>query len=136
MRAILTSEEPDPEPVFSYSGEPITFEVDVAVRGVSAAALVEEACAQKRPYALAFVGMRMPSGGSGVETAGRLWRVDPDLQIVIYTADSDFLWNRVIAELGRSDGLHLLRKPLPPALIRRTAKVLTTTWLRRTHRRE
>ena len=101
------------------------FDVDVALTGVEAKDLVIAACEANRPYSLAFVDMRLHSGWDGVETIAHLWEVDPPLRIVIYTASYDFRWDQVVEKLGRSDGLHLLRKPLPTDLIIRTAEALT-----------
>ncbi len=58
-----------------------------------------------RPYAMAFVDVRMPPGWDGVETALRLWEVCPDLQIVICTAYSDYSWDEMAAKLGNSDSV-------------------------------
>jgi CheY-like chemotaxis protein len=123
MRQDLFGEPPPAPPL-------VTFDVTVANQGREAKELVLAACKAGRPYALAFVDMQMPPGWDGVETIGHLWSVDPELRVVIYTAHSNFRWDDVVHTLGRSDGLHLLRKPLPPELITRTAAVLTTKALR------
>ena len=61
------------------------FEIDSAHRGEEALPLLRKALQEGRPYALAFVDVRMPHGWDGVETVERLWRVDPALQAVICT---------------------------------------------------
>ena len=108
----------------------IEFAVDIALQGRDAVERVKAAMSEDRPYALAFVDMRMPPGWTGVETIAHLWEVDPQIAVVIYTAYSDFRWDEVIQQLGRSEGLHLLRKPLHPQQLVRVAEVLTTKWLR------
>ena len=64
------------------------------------------------PFSVAFVDMRMPKGMDGLETIKRIWKIDPNLQVVICTAFSDHSMDDVIDCLGYSDRLLLLRKPL------------------------
>ena len=87
------------------------FEVDCAQQGQIGLTMVQNMVQQGRPYALAFVDMRMPPGWDGVETIEHLWQVDPELQVVICTAFSDLAWNHVIPRLGQSEQLLVLRKP-------------------------
>src|SRR5271165_7181693 len=49
------------------------FEIDSAFQGADGLVLVEKAVKLRRPYALAFVDVRMPPGWDGIETTGRLW---------------------------------------------------------------
>ena len=63
---------------------------------------------------MAFVDMRMPHGMDGVDTTLALWRVDPDLQVVIASAYSDTPWGDVMARLGNTDRLVFLNKPFDP----------------------
>ena len=64
------------------------FALTMASQGEEAIAFTETAMAAGEPYALAFVDIRMPPGLDGVETARRLWEIDPDLSIVISRRDS------------------------------------------------
>src|SRR5690606_1779651 len=73
-----------------------TFDVDSAHQGQEALALVQQAVAAGRPYAMAIVDMRMPPGWDGAETTLELWKVDPDLQVVICTAHSDYTWSDLL----------------------------------------
>jgi len=66
------------------------FILDSAYQGGEAVAMFERAFKQGIRYAMAFVDVRMPPGLDGIETTERLWRIDPDLQIVICTAYSDY----------------------------------------------
>ncbi len=64
-----------------FGGAPLVealdcFELDYAVQGQAALALVQMAREEGRPYAVAFVDMRMPPGWDGLETIQRLWEVD------------------------------------------------------------
>ena len=70
----------------------LQFEIDAASQGQEGLALVERAMAGFRPDALAFVDVRMPPGWDGIETVARLWKVCPQLQVVLCTAYSDYSW--------------------------------------------
>ncbi|HEY0713998.1 MAG TPA: ATP-binding protein, partial [Polyangia bacterium] len=96
---------------------------------------VQEAREQRRPYAVAFVDVRMPPGWDGIETINHLWRVDPDLQVVICTAYSDHSWPEIIRRLAPTDGLLILRKPFDAVEIRQMAHTLTSKWMLRNEAR-
>src|SRR5262245_41906691 len=81
------------------------FELDSAYQGPEAFRLVERSISQGRPYALAFVDVRMPPGWNGVETVRRLWTIDDELQIVICTAYSDYSWAEMVEVMGETDRL-------------------------------
>ena len=49
-----------------------------------------------QPYAMAFVDMRMPPGWDGLKTIEELWKVDPDVQVVICSAHTDYDWSEVV----------------------------------------
>src|SRR5688500_2848555 len=115
----------DQEPATDARDE---YQIDSAYQGAEALALVRDAHAEGRPYSLAFVDVRMPPGWDGIETINQLWRVDPDLQVVICTAYSDHSWSEIIRKLAPSDNLLILRKPFAAVEIRQLAHTLTTKW--------
>ncbi len=104
------------------------FELDYAVQGQAALVLVQMARQEGRPYAAAFVDMRMPTGWDGLETIERLWEVDGRIQIVICTAYSDHSWAEIAARLGRSDRFLILRKPFDAIEVQQIAASLTRKW--------
>src|SRR4051812_11630547 len=85
------------------------FELASAFQGREAYEMVQAACAEGRPFSVAFVDMRMPPGWDGLETIEHLWKVDPQLQIVICSAYSDHSWNDVCERLGDRDALLILK---------------------------
>ena len=105
------------------------FVVDDAYQGQEGLARVEEALKEGAPYSLAFVDMRMPPGWDGVETVEKLWQSDPDLQIVICTAYSDYSWEDIRARLGDSDRLLILKKPFDTVEVLQLANALSEKWL-------
>lgn len=110
------------------SQEPERFELDCADQGQRALALVQAALKEGRPYAVAFVDMRMPTGWDGLVTIERLWKEDPRLQVVICTAYSDQPWDEIRGRIGRSDNLLILQKPFSSVEVSQLAGALTRKW--------
>jgi two-component system NtrC family sensor kinase len=105
------------------------FLLDSAYQGQEAQALARDAREAGRPYAVAFVDMRMPPGWDGVETAQRLWQVDPELQIVICTAYSDYAWEELMGKLeAHAERFLILKKPFDHIEVRQLATALTRKW--------
>jgi CheY-like chemotaxis protein len=90
---------------------PLSFELDFASQGHEGWALVQGALREGRPYALAFVDIRMPPGWDGIETISKIWQADPEIQMVICTAYSDHSWSEIAGTLGHPDNLLILTKP-------------------------
>ena len=104
------------------------FEIEFALQGQQGVALVERALASGRPFAMAFVDMRMPPGWDGLATIERLWAKDPNVQVVICSAHSDYDWTDFVARLGHSDKLLVLKKPFEPIEVLQCATALTRKW--------
>jgi diguanylate cyclase (GGDEF)-like protein/PAS domain S-box-containing protein len=107
---------------------PICFEIDSAYQGREGLAKVQSALETGRPYAMAFVDIRMPPGWDGVETIEQLWRQDPLLQIVICTAYSDTAWEEILERLDVGDRLLILKKPFDAIEVFQLASALTAKW--------
>jgi PAS domain S-box-containing protein len=101
------------------------YEIDSGYQGQEGLALVQKACEEGRPYALAFVDVRMPPGWDGVETTSKIWKVSPDTQIVLCTAYSDYSWDEILSKLSRSNRLVILKKPFDAVEVLQLATALT-----------
>lgn len=119
--AILLGEAP-------RASERQAFSIDFAHQGREGVDMVAKALAEGRPYAMAFVDMRMPPGWDGLETIQRLWGIDTHVQVVICSAHSDYDWIEVVERLGRSDQLLVLRKPFEPIEVLQCATALSRKW--------
>lgn len=106
------------------------FRVDAALQGDEGIAMVRKALADGDPYAVAFVDVRMPPGRDGVETVAVLFGIDPNLQVVICTAYSDYSWQQIRSKLGSSDRLMILKKPFDPMEVQQFAHALSQKWQR------
>ena len=104
------------------------FDVDTALQGREGVELARHALAEGRPYSVAFVDMRMPPGWDGLETIENLWKVDPEIQVVVCSAYSDYDWMELLARLGRSDKLIVIKKPFEPIEILQSASALSRKW--------
>lgn len=110
------------------SAPTLTYDISSAYQGEEAFRMVLAAREGTAAYAMAFVDMRMPPGWDGVETITKLWEADPDLQVVICTAYSDYSWEQILGKLGGSDRLLLLKKPFDTAEVCQLACALTEKW--------
>ncbi len=108
--------------------KPDGFAIASAFQGQEGLQRVQAACAEGRPYAMAFIDMRMPPGWDGVETIARIWEVYPDLQVVICTAYSDYTLEDMIARLGHTDRFVILKKPFDNVEVLQLANALTEKW--------
>lgn len=112
-----------PEP----SGGP-RFELDFAGQGIEGVALVEASLEKQHPFAVAFIDIRIPPGFDGMETAARVRRIDPDIEIVIVTAYSDRSREEIVHAVGAPEKLLFLRKPFDPEELIQMALSLTAKW--------
>src|ERR1700691_6116549 len=104
------------------------FELSSALQGEAGVELARRARAEGRPFAVAFIDMRMPPGWDGLKTIEELWKVDPDLHVVICSAHTDYDWSEVVERLNHSDKLLVLRKPGEPIEVLQCATALTRKW--------
>ena len=108
--------------------EPEYFEIDSAFQGQEGLEKIQQAQQEDRPYAMAFVDVRMPPGWDGIETIQRLWKECSDLQVVICTAYSDYEWHEIVRKLGRTEKLLILKKPFEKEEVYQLAIALTEKW--------
>jgi diguanylate cyclase (GGDEF)-like protein/PAS domain S-box-containing protein len=104
------------------------YEIESAYQGEQAFLAVRERMARGERFAMAFVDMRMPPGWDGVETIEKIWSVDPEVQIVICTAYSDYAWEDILERFGTSDRLLILKKPFDAVEVWQLACALTEKW--------
>src|ERR1051326_6202702 len=104
------------------------YRVDSAFQGEEGVALVGQAKQEGRPYSLAFMDVRMPPGMDGIETTLKVWEIDPDIQIVLCTAYSDYSWHEMSQKIGNADRLVILKKPFDTIEVLQLASALTEKW--------
>ena len=106
----------------------ITFDLSFATQGQEGYDMVVRSIEEEKPYALAFVDMRMPPGWDGLETIERIWKVDPKIHIAICTAFADYSWREIIQRVGHTDQLLIVKKPFDNVEVIQLATSLTEKW--------
>jgi PAS domain S-box-containing protein len=106
----------------------VDFEIDSAYQGQDGLEKVKAALAEGRPYALAFVDVRMPPGWDGIETISRIWEIYPELQVVVCTAYSDYSWEEMTRKVKQPDSVLILKKPFDNIEVLQMAHALTKKW--------
>jgi diguanylate cyclase (GGDEF)-like protein len=100
-----------------------------AERGADAVAEAKRAAMAGDDYAVAFVDLRM-TPMNGRETARRLRRIDPAINIVMVTGGGDVPLAEIARAAGPIDRLFFLAKPFTPAELLQTASALSARWRR------
>lgn len=112
----------------AVNNDSIAYEIDSAYQGLDGVEMVAAAVKQDRPYAVAFVDMRMPPGLDGLETIDRIWQLDPNVQVVVCSAYSDHTWDEFNNHLTYRSQLLILKKPFEAIEIKQLASALTEKW--------
>jgi diguanylate cyclase (GGDEF)-like protein len=108
--------------------QPICYDIDSAYQGREGMDLVVAARRADRPYAMAFVDMRMPPGWDGLQTIYEIRKVDANIQVIICTAFSDYSWQSILEAFGVNDWLFILKKPFDVVEVQQLACALTQKW--------
>ncbi len=104
------------------------FDLCRALQGEAGVELARRARDEGRPFAMAFIDMRMPPGWDGLKTIEELWKVDPDVQVVICSAYTEYGWSELRSRLGPSDKLLVLKKPFESIEVQQAASALCRKW--------
>ncbi|MBA3697467.1 MAG: response regulator [Planctomycetes bacterium] len=104
------------------------FDLTSAMQGQDGYRLAAAAHQDGKPFAVAFIDMRMPPGWDGMETSMRILADDPDIQIVICTAYSDYSWEDMTKRLGATDRVLILKKPFDNIEVTQLAMALCHKW--------
>ncbi len=105
------------------------YNLEHAYQGKQGVELAEAAVRANRPFALAFVDMRMPPGWNGLKTIEHLWKVDSQVQVVICTAYSDYSLEEITAAVGNTDKLLILKKPFDMMEVAQITAALSEKWV-------
>ena len=93
-------------------------EIHTAAQGLEGVEKIAEAYSVGIPFSIAFVDIRMPPGLDGIETIKKIYPIDPNIQVVICSAFSDYSWEETTENLGLRDNLLILKKPFDSTEIR------------------
>ena len=104
-----------------------TYQLNFASQGQDALEMVRAAIANQRPYSMAFLDVQMPPGWDGVQTMAEIWKIAPDLHIVLCTAFSSYSFEE-IQNVGRTDQVVVLKKPFDAIEVLQMANVFSEKW--------
>ena len=104
------------------------FELSHAYNGLEACEQIEESWRDERPFALAFVDLRMPPGMDGMEAIERIRRTDRDVEIVVMTAYSDRTLGDIVRRTELLHKMLYVRKPFTREEIQQIAMCLVGKW--------
>lgn len=107
-------------------GQGAIFDVESATQGEEAVQRVRDALKEGRPFASAFIDIRMPPGIDGLETARRIRAMDDRIYIIIVTAYSDRDVDEIQSALNHD--VVFLRKPAGRDEIRQLARNACLSW--------
>ncbi len=110
--------------------EPNVPDLDVTLckQGDEAVDAVKRAMAANRPFAVAFLDVRMPPGIDGVTAAARIREMDPNISIVIVTGYSDVNPRDIAKRAPPIDRLLYFQKPLQSVELVHMAHALVARW--------
>jgi len=110
------------------TGSSASFKLAACHQGDKAVEAVRSAVDADRPFAVAFLDVRMPPGPDGVWGAEQIRALDPNIEIVIVTGYSDVHPKDIASRVPPRHKLLYLQKPFHPAEIQQFASSLGTKW--------
>ena len=121
---------PDRRPDSALSDKAVLpdFALSHAFSGLEACEQIEKAHQAGKPFALAFVDLRMPPGMDGIEAIQRIRRTDRDVEIVIMTAYTDRTLGDIVRGTELLHKMLYMRKPFTREEIQQTAICLVGKW--------
>jgi len=106
----------------------LTYQIDDAYQGEESIEMVQAAEDEDNPYALIFMDVRMPPGMNGIKAISKIWDINPNIEIVICSAYSDYSWDEIVSKLGNTDQLLFLKKPFSPIEVKQMVHSLVIKW--------
>lgn len=104
------------------------FDLVLCRQGDEAVETARIAIEANRPFAVAFIDVRLPPGPDGVWTAEHMRALDPHLEIIMVTAYSDVDPSEIAGRVLPEDKLLYVQKPFHPQEIRQFASALGAKW--------
>jgi len=119
-----STQRDDAYPLTMLPRELPTFSLHHANCGELAVELTRQLTQQGKPISVAFVDILMPGGMNGIQTTEQLWKIDPNLHVVICSGDQNPLWESALTSLQHPDQLFILKKPFDAVEVRQLATSL------------
>lgn len=97
-------------------------------QGEEAIQAVENSIVEDASFAIAFLDVRMPPGINGIQTAEKIRKLDPHIEIVIVTGYSDVNPRDFASIIPPAHKLFYFQKPLHPQEISQFVRALGNKW--------
>lgn len=104
------------------------YDLVLCKQGDEAVERVREALEQEKPFAVAFLDVRMPPGPDGIWTAEHIRELDPYIQLVMMTGYSDVDPVEISRIVPPEDKLLYIQKPVHAQELRQFALALSAKW--------
>lgn len=101
-----------------------TFALHHATSGEQAVEMAKKLRQQDDLFCVAFIDMMMPGGMNGIQTTEQLWKVDPNLHVVICSGDENLRLETALQTVHHRDQLFVLKKPFDAIEVRQLAMSL------------
>ena len=102
-------------------------DLSYARQGEEVIQLVKDSITEDDPYSVAFIDVRMPPGIDGVETARKVQKIDPNIEVAFVTAYADKSLEEMSEALGERPFFYV-KKPYHPDEIRQLSQALLIQW--------
>lgn len=103
-------------------------ELQLRLGGAAAVEAVRKAVLEGKPYAIAFMDVRMPPGMDGVGAAAQIRGIDAQIEIVFVTAYADLEAEVKALQIQPLDKLYFINKPFEGDHMRALTIALCQKW--------
>ncbi|PCJ52564.1 MAG: hypothetical protein COA79_23445 [Planctomycetota bacterium] len=104
------------------------YEIHSAFQGTKAIEMVEESVGQNKPFALIFVDVNLPPGLNGIKVIQKIYEIDPNVEIVICSANSNYSIKETTSILPVHDKILFIAKPFTTIEVLQMANCLCSKW--------
>jgi PAS domain S-box-containing protein len=104
------------------------FDLTLCHNSEEAVEAVRTATEAGKPFALAFIDIRLHSEQDGVWAAEQIRTLDPNIEIVMVTAYDDLSPEEIVSRVPPAGKLLYIKKPLSPEEIRQFTVALSAKW--------
>jgi PAS domain S-box-containing protein len=118
----------DKKGVDTKTSIPKSFDIVLCTQADEAVAKFEESIKVNKPFAIAFLDVRMPPGLNGIWAAQKIRAIDPQVEIVVVTGYADYHPKEISGKVPPPHKLLYLNKPYQVDEIFQTISCLSSKW--------
>lgn len=126
---LLTSHQAQAENHTNLEESSMVFQLDTAAHGIESTEKIQMALKRGKPYALAFVTVKISTENMELATIHDIWELDRDIQVILCVSHADKAWEACMQQLKPQDNLLVVTWPFESIAIRQLACTLSKKWL-------